>query len=225
VSVACLTDDLTGQECCDILPLLISRLPRPSLGTLDVSWKDRFDRTFIISGDSTRHEDENAIQPPLLSREGTRLSVRFNFKFLLWSAEQKVRMLKAVCCALPTEGLCVLTGTLDLGKDAWPEVFGEHLTLQHIRVGSLPTLRSLVPFLGQEGIYPELRSLTLLDYDLSAKPSDTISLMKQLNSRRPPKMSTVFIDASRIKREFVRAIRAAAPDLEIRWDGESVSII
>jgi hypothetical protein len=65
VSMTCLTDDLTGQECCDILPLLMSRLPQPSLGTLDVSWKDRFDRTFNISGDSTRHGDENT-QPPCL---------------------------------------------------------------------------------------------------------------------------------------------------------------
>lgn len=220
VSVTCLTDDMTGQDCCDILPLLISRLPRPSLGTLDVSWKDRFDRAFNISGDSTWHEDENAKQPQFLSRRGNRLSVRFNFKFLLWSAEQKVRMLKAVCSALPTEELRVLTGNLDLGKDAWPEVFGGHQRLQHIRVGSLPTLRSLVPFLSQEGVYPDLKSLTLLDVDLSAKSGDTIILMKQLNSSRPPKMSTVIIDACRIKRELVRAMRAAAPDLEIRWDGD-----
>lgn len=219
LSVTCVTDDMTGQECCDILPLLISRLPRPSLGTLDVSWKDRFDRTFEIGGDSTWHEDENDKQLQSLSRRGTtRLSVRFNFKFLLWSAEQKIRILKAVYNALPTEELCVLTGTLGLGNDAWPEVFGSHQRLQHIRVGSLPTLRSLVPFLSQEGVYPNLRSLTLLDVDLSAKPSDTIALMKQLNSSRPPKMSTVIIDACRIKPELVRTMRAAAPDLEIRWD-------
>jgi len=129
-------------------------------------------------------------------------------------------MLKAVCSALPTEELRVLTGNLDLGKDAWPEVFGGHQRLQHIRVGSLPTLRSLVPFLSQEGVYPDLKSLTLLDVDLSAKSGDTIILMKQLNSSRPPKMSTVIIDACRIKRELVRAMRTAAPDLEIRWDGD-----
>jgi len=218
LSMTCLTDDMTGQECCDILPMLMSRLPQPSLGTLDVSWKDRFDRTFHISGDSTWHEDENTGQPLLLPRRGTRLSVGFNFKFLLWSAEQKVRLLKAVCSALPTEELCVLTGTLDLGNDAWPEVFGGHQKLQHIRVGSLPTLRSLVPFLGQEGVYPDLKSLTFLDVDLSAKPSEIIAFMKLLNSRRPPNMSTVFIDACRVRREWVGKMREAAPDLEIRWD-------
>ncbi|KAH9173443.1 hypothetical protein EDB89DRAFT_730392 [Lactarius sanguifluus] len=219
VSVTCLTDDLTGQDCCDILPLLISRLPRPSLGTLDVSWKDRFDRAFNISGDSTWHEDEDAKQPRFLSRRGNRLSVRFNFKFLLWSAEQKVRMLKAVCAALPTDELRVLTGNLDLGNNAWSEVLGGHQRLQHIRVGSLSTLRSFVPFLSQEGVYPDLKSLTLFDVDLGAKPDDTIALMKQLNSSRPPKLSTVIIDACRLRRELVLAMKAAAPDLEIRWDG------
>ena len=217
VLLTCLTDDLTGQDCCDILPLLISRLPRPSLGTLHVSWKDRFDRTFHISGDSIREEDEQP-QTQSLSRRETRLSVRFNFKFLLWGTEQKVRMLKAVCSALPTEELRVLTGTLDLGKDAWPEVFGDHPRLQHIRIGSLPTLHSVVPFLSQEGVYPDLRSLTLVNVDLSPKPSETITLMKQLNSNGPPKMSTVIIDACRVKRELVRAMREAAPDLEIQWD-------
>jgi hypothetical protein len=131
-------------------------------------------------------------------------------------------MLKAVCSALPTEELRVLTGTLDLGNDAWPEVFGGYQRLQHIRVGSLSTLRSLVPFLGQEGVYPDLKSLTFLDVDLGAKPSETITLMKQLNSSRPPKMSTVIIDGCRIKREFVRTMRAAAPVLEIRWDEDDM---
>ncbi|KAH8988617.1 hypothetical protein EDB92DRAFT_1947979 [Lactarius akahatsu] len=198
VSVTCLTDDLTGQDCCNILPLLISRLPRPSLGTLDVSWKDRFDRAFNISGDSTWHEDEDAKQP---------------------RAEQKVRMLKAVCAALPTDELRVLTGNLDLGTNAWSEVLGGHQRLQHIRVGSLSTLRSFVLFLSQEGVYPDLKSLTLFNVDLCAKPDDTIALMKQLNSNRPPKLSTVVIDACRLRRELVLAMKAAAPDLEIRWDG------
>lgn len=213
ISMTCLTDDITGQECCDILPLLMSRLPQPSLGTLDVSWKDRFDRTFDISGDSTWHEDENTEQ---LSRRGLR--VTFNFKFLLWGLQQKVRLLKAVCSALPTEELRVLTGTLDLGNSAWPEIFGGHQKLQHIRVGSLSTLLSLVPFLGQEGIYPDLKSLTFVGVDLSAKPSETIALMRQLNFSRPPKMSRVIIDACRVRQELVGDMRAAAPDLEIRWD-------
>jgi hypothetical protein len=218
ISMTCLTDDITGQECCDILPLLMSRLPQPSLGTLDVSWKDRFDRTFSISGDSSWHEDENTELPRFLSCRGARLSVAFNFKFLLWSLQQKVRLLKAVCCALPTDELRVLTGTLDLGNGAWPEVFGGHQKLQHIRVGSLSTLHSLVPFLGQDGVYPDLKSLTFVDVDLSAKPSETIALMKQLNLSRPPKMSRVIIDACRVRRELVGNMRAAAPDLEIRWD-------
>jgi hypothetical protein len=218
ISMTCLTDDITGQECCDILPLLMSRLPQPSLGTLDVSWKDRFDRTFSISGDSTWHGEENTEPPPFLSRRGARLSVTFNFKFLLWSLQQKVRLLNAVCSALPTEELRVLTGTLDLGNGAWPEVFGGHQKLQHIRVGSLSTLHSLVPFLGQEGVYPDLKSLTFVDVDLSAKPSEAVALMKQLNSSRPPKMSRVIIDACRVGRELVGNMRAAAPDLEIRWD-------
>ncbi|KAI9447800.1 hypothetical protein H4582DRAFT_1896487 [Lactarius indigo] len=221
VSVTCLTEDITGQDCCDILPLLISRLPRPSLETLDVSWKDRFDRAFNISGDSTWHEDEDAKVPQFLSRRENRLSVRFNFKFLLWSAEQKVRMLKAVCSALPTDDLRVLTGNLDLGKDAWSEVFGSHQRLQHIRVGSLSTLRSLVPFLSQEGVYPDLKSLTLHDIDLGAQPSDILTLIKQLNSRRPPKLSTVIIDACRPRWELFSVMKAVAPNLEIRCDGES----
>ena len=220
ISMTCLTDDITGQECCDILPVLMSRLPRPSLGTLDVSWKDRFDRTFDISGDSTWQDEDTEQAPwqPQLSRSRRGLRVTFNFKFLLWGLQQKVRLLKAVCSALPTEELRVLTGTLDLGNSAWPEVFGGHQKLQHIRVGSLSTLLSLVPFFGQEGVYPDLKSLTFIDVDLSAKPSEAIALMKQLNSSRPPKMSRVIIDTCRVRRELVGNMRAAAPDLEIRWD-------
>lgn len=215
--MTCLTDDITGQEWCDILPLLMSRLPQPSLGTLDVSWKDQFDRTFNICGDSTWHEDENTEQPQFLPRRA-RLSVTSTFKLLLWSLQQKVRLLKAVCSALPTEDLRILTGTLNLGNGAWPEVFGGHQKLQHIRVGSLSTLHSLVPFLGQEGVYPDLKSLTFVDVDLSVKPSETVTLMKQLNFSRPPKMSRVIIEACRVRRELVGNMRAAALDLEIRWD-------
>ena len=218
IFVTCVTDDMTGQECCDILPLLMSRLPQPSLGTLDVSWKDRFDRAFNVSGDSTWHEDENTGQPQFLSRRGTRLNVKFNFKFLLWSTMQKARLLKAVYSALPTEDLRILTGTFDLGSDTWSKVFGGHQKLQHIRAGSLPTLHSLVPFLGQDGVYPELKSLTFLNIDLKDKPSEIIALMKRLNFSKPPKMSTVIIHACRVKRELVRKMREEAPDLEIRWD-------
>lgn len=218
VSLTCLTDDMTGQECCDILPLLMSRLPQPSLGTLDVSWKDRFDRAFNIDGDSTWHEDENTEEPQFQSRRGTRLSVKFNFKFLLWSAEQKVRLLKAVCSALPTEELRVLTGTLDLGNDPWPKIFEGHQRLRHIRVGSFSTLRSLVPFLGQDNVYPGLKSLTFSNVDLSSNPSESIALMKQLHFSKPPRMSTVIIGACRVKRQLVGEMKAAAPNLEIRWD-------
>jgi len=188
-----------------------------------VSWKDRFDRAFNISGDSNWHEDDDAKQPQVFSWRGARLSVKFSFKFLLWSAEQKVRILKTVFNALPTEELRVLTGTLDLGKDAWAHVFGDHRKLQHIRVGSLPTFRSLILFLSKEGVYPNLRYLTLLDVDFNAKPSEAIALMKQLNSSRPQKMDTVIIDACRIKQELVRAMRAVAPDLEIRWNEDDGS--
>ncbi|KAI0248723.1 hypothetical protein BJV78DRAFT_1233838 [Lactifluus subvellereus] len=82
----CLTDDMTGKECCDVLPLLLSYLPRPSLETLEVSWKSRFDRTFFIKGYSTSHEDENSGKPCFLLRGSRRLSIAFQFKFLLWSA-------------------------------------------------------------------------------------------------------------------------------------------
>ncbi len=78
-------------------------------------------------------------------------------------------------------------------------------------------------FLSKEGVYPNLRYLTLLDVDFNAKPSEAIALMKQLNSSRPQKMDTVIIDACRIKQELVRAMRAVAPDLEIRWNEDDGS--
>ncbi|KAI0306952.1 hypothetical protein B0F90DRAFT_1945695 [Multifurca ochricompacta] len=112
----CLTGDMTGQECCDILPLLLSRLPRPSLETLSVSWGDRFDRSFHITGHSTSHEEEISGKPSFFPRNRRRISIDFQFKFLLWSAEQKLRILKAVCNALPTEELRLLRGKLDLEK-------------------------------------------------------------------------------------------------------------
>ena len=146
------------------------------------------------------------------------MSVKFNFKFLLWSAEQKVRLLKAVCSALPTEELRVLTGMLDLGNDPWPKIFEGHQRLRHIRVGSFSTLRSLVPFLGQDNVYPGLKSLTFSNVDLSSNPSESIALMKQLHFSKPPRMSTVIIGACRVKRQLVGEMKAAAPNLEIRWD-------
>lgn len=214
----CVTDDMTGKECCDILPLMLSYLPRPSLETLNVSWGSRFDRVFHIMGYSTSQEDKSSGKPSFLL-EGTRcFSVGFQFKFLLWSAEQKLRILKTVFNALPTEKLRILDGKLDLGKEAWSEIFGDRQELRHVRVCSLSTLQSLIPFLGREGVYPELVSLTLRDMDLTPKRGAAVPLVDKLKVGRPPQLSKVFIENCRIRRDLVDWMRAAVPDIEIEWD-------
>ena len=218
VEGTCLTDDMTGKECWDILPLLLSYLPRPSLETLDVSWGDRYDRTFHIRGYSTSHEEETSGKP-CFSLKGSRcFSIGFEFKFLLWSAEQKLRILKTVYGALPTEELHILSGNLDLGKEAWPEIFGGHQELRHIRICSLSTLHSLIPFLGRGGVYPKLVSLTLRNMDLNEKQVGAIALIKELKTGRPPTLSKIFIETCRISRNLVDSMRAAVPDMEIEWD-------
>ena len=219
VGGTCLTDDVTGKECCDILPLLLSQLPGPSLETLEVSWGNRFDRTFRIKGYSTSKE-ENSGKPCFLLRGSRLFSIAFQFKFLLWSPEQKLRILKAVCASLPTEDLHILSGTLDLGKDAWPEIFGGHQKLRHIRVCSLTTLHSLIPFLAQEGVYPNLMSLTLSGIDMSSAQSgtDVLMVVDQLKFSRPPTLSKVFIDSCHISRHIIDSMRKAAPDVDIWWD-------
>ncbi len=63
VQGTCVTDDMTGQECCDVVPLILSYLPHPSLETLSVTWGDQFDRAFHINGYSTSYEDENSGKP------------------------------------------------------------------------------------------------------------------------------------------------------------------
>ncbi|KAI0282332.1 hypothetical protein BGY98DRAFT_112511 [Russula aff. rugulosa BPL654] len=214
----CITDDMTGKECCDILPLMLSYLPRPSLETLSVSWGDQFDRVFHIRGYSTSHEEESSGKPSF-SLHGSRcFSIGFQFKFLLWSAAQKLRILKAVCSALPTDGLRALSGNLDLGKDAWPEIFGDHKDLRHVRVCSLPTLHTLVPFLSREGVYPKLVSLTLRDMDLSPKRGAAVPFIDGLKTCRSPKPSKIFIENCRVRRDLVDWMRAAVPDVEIVWD-------
>lgn len=214
----CVTDDMTGKECCDILPLMLSYLPRPSLETLNVSWGSRFDRVFHIMGYSTSQEDKRSGKPTFFL-EGTRcFSVGFQFKFLLWSAEQKLRILKTVFSALPTEELRILDGKLDLGKEAWSEIFGDRQELRHVRVCSLPTLQSLIPFLGREGVYPKLVSLTLRDMDLIPKRGAAVPLVDKLKVGRPPQLSKVFIENCRIRRDLVDWMRAAVPDVEIEWD-------
>ncbi len=213
----CVTDDMTGKECCDILPLMLSFLPRPSLETLDVSWGHRFDRVFDIRGYSSSHEEISG--KPSFFLEGSRcLNIRFQFKFLLWSAAQKLRILKAVCGALPINQLRALSGKLDLGKDAWPEIFGDHQGLCHIRVCSLPTLGSLIPFLSHEGVYPKLVSLTLRDMDLSPKRDAAVPFIDGLKTGRPPKLSKVFIENCQIRRDLVDWMRAALPGVEVEWD-------
>ncbi|KAI0291698.1 hypothetical protein BC826DRAFT_469833 [Russula brevipes] len=216
VGGTCLTDDMTGKECRDVLPSLLSYLPRPSLETLDVSWGDRFDRTFYIGGYSTSQEDDSG-RPCFFLEDNKRFNIGFQFKFLLWSAEQKLRILKAVCGALPTQQLRNLSGKLDLGKGAWPEIFGGHQELRHIRICSLSTLQSLIPFLGREGVYPQLVSLTLSKMDLNPKQA-AVSLVDRLKTARPPKMTKVFIENCRIRRDLVNGMRGITPDIEIRWD-------
>jgi hypothetical protein len=218
VKGTCITDDMTGKECCDVLPLMLSYLPRPSLETLNVSWGNRFDRVFHISGYSTSHEEENSGKPSFFLEGNRCFSIGFQFKFLLWSVAQKLRILKAVCSALPTEELRALSGKLDLGKDAWPEIFGNHKGLHHVRVCSLPTLGSLVPFLTHEGVYPKLASLTLHDMDLSPKRGGAVPFIDGLKTGTPPKPSKIFIENCRIRRDLVDWMRAAVPDVEVVWD-------
>jgi hypothetical protein len=218
VKGTCITDDMTGKECCDVLPLILSYLPRPSLETLSVSWGNRFDRSFNIMGYSTSHEEVNSGKPSFFLEGRRCFSIGFQFKFLLWSAAQKLRILKAVCGALPTEELRVLSGKLDLGKDAWPEIFGNHTDLRHVRVCSLPTLSSLIPFLVREGVYPKLVSLTLSDMDLSPKRGAAIPFLDELKLGRPPKLSKIFIENCRIRRDLVDWMRTALLGVEIAWD-------
>jgi hypothetical protein len=213
----CLTDDMTGKECCDILPLLLSYLPRPSLQTLDVSWGDRFDRVFHIKGYSTSREEEISRRPCFFLKDTQCFSVGFQFKFLLWSAEQKLRILKTVCGALPTEELWILSGKLDLGTEAWPEIFGAHQELRHIRICSLTTLHSLTSFLGRGGVYSKLVSLTLREMDFDRK-QNAVALVNVLKTSRPPALGKLFIETCRIGRDLVDSMRVAVPDIEIEWD-------
>ncbi|KAI9513163.1 hypothetical protein F5148DRAFT_277455 [Russula earlei] len=217
---SCITDDMTGKECCDVVPLLLSYLPRPSLETLDVSWGDRFDRHFNIRGYSTSQED-NKSGKPYFSLEATPcFNIEFQFKFLLWSAEQKLRILKTVYGALPTDELRVLSGKLDLGKDAWPEIFGRHQELRHIRICSLSTLDSLVPVFNRPDVYPNLVSLTVCDMDLHSKQGSRIFLIINiLKTCRPPRMSKIFIESCEIRRELVGWMESAIREVEIEWDG------
>lgn len=222
VKGTCVTDDMTGEECCDVLPLLLSYLPRSTLETLSVSWGSRFDRVFHIRGYSTTREEESSGKPSFFLEGSRCFSIGFQFKFLLWSAEQKLRILKTVFGALPTEGLRVLDGKLDLGKEAWSETFGDLQELRHVRAGSLSTLHTLLPFLGQEGVYPKLVSLTLRDMDLSPKRGAGVPLIDKLKSGRPPKLNKVYIENCRIRRDLVDWMRAAIPGVEIEWDGIEV---
>ena len=218
VSGTCTTVDISGKQFCDILPLMLSYLPRPSLETLSVSWGDQFDRAFHIGGYSTSHEEENSEKPSFFLQGRRYFSIGFEFKFLLWSVAQRLRILKTVCSALPTEELRVLSGNLDLGKDAWPEIFGNHKDLRHVRVCSIPTLHSFLPFLSREGVYPQLVSLTLRDMDLSPECGGAVPFIDELKTGRPPKLSKIFIENCRIRRDLVDCMRVAVPDVEIVWD-------
>lgn len=218
VKGTCITDDMTGKECCEVLPIMLSYLPRPSLETLNVSWGDQFDRGFYIGGYSTSYEEESSGKPSFFLQGSRCFSIGFQFRFVLWSAAQKLRILKAVCGALPTEELRVLSGKLDLGKNAWPEIFGNHKDLRHVRVCSLTTLGSLIPFLAREGTYPKLVSLTLRDMDLSPKRGTTVPFIDGLKPGRPPKPGKIFIENCRIRRDLVDWMRAVVPDVEVVWD-------
>jgi len=218
VKGTCITDDMTGKEYCDVLPLMLSYLPRPSLETLGVSWGDRYDRGFHIWGYSTSHEEENSQKPSFFLQGRQCFSIGFQFKFLLWSAAQKLRILKTVCSALPTEKLRVLSGKLDLGKDAWAELFGNHKDLRHVRVCSLSTLGSLIPFLSREGVYPNLVSLTLHDMDLSPNRAAPVPFIDGLKTGGSTKPSKLFIENCRIRQDSVDWMRAAVPGVEIVLD-------
>jgi hypothetical protein len=212
---------MTGKECCTVLPSLLSYLPRPSLETLDVSWGDRYDRTFHIRGYSTSCEEISG-RPCFSLNDGQFFNIGFEFKLLLWSAEQKLRILKTVCEALPTEGLRILSGNLDLGKEAWPEIFGGYRQLCHIRICSISTLHSFVPFLSRGGVYPKLVSLTLHDMTLYSKQDAVIALIDGLKTSRPPMLSKIFIEMCRISRVMVHSMRAAVPDIKIEWDDKEL---
>lgn len=219
----CVTDDMTGQDCCNVLPLLLSYLPRPSLETLDVSWRSQFDRTFRISGYSTSHEEADSGKPCFSLGDSQCFGIEFQFKFLLWSAEQKLRILKAVCGALPTAQLRILSGTLGLGEEAWPEIFGAYQELRHIRICSSSTFFSIIPFLGREGVYPKLVSLTLRHINLNSDQCGAVVLVDKLKTGKLPMLSKVFIEGCVIRRDLVVSMRATLPDIEIRWDGIEVS--
>jgi hypothetical protein len=100
-----------------------------------------------------------------------------------------------MCGALPTEELRALNGKLDLGKDAWPEIFGNHQVLRHICVCPLPALGSLIPSLAREGCLSKtLLSLTLLNMDLSPRGGGGVPFIDGLKTGRPPKLYRKLFD-------------------------------
>jgi len=154
-------------------------------------WGSRFDRNFNFRGYSTSHEEENSGKTPVFFLEANPcFSIEFQFKFLLWSAEQKLRILKTVCSALPTDELRILSGKLDLGKDAWPEIFGGASgTSPLFASASLSTLDSAHPAPWPRGSVPgKSCHWTLRDMDLLSKQGVAVSLLiNKLKTGRPPK--------------------------------------
>ena len=102
------------------------------------------------------------------------------------------------------EELRALSGKLDLGADAWPEIFGNQQDLHHVRVCSIPTLGSLIPFLAREGVvYPKLVSLTLRDINLNPNCGAAVPYIAGLKTGRPPMLSKIFIENCQFRRDLV----------------------
>ncbi|KAI0265159.1 hypothetical protein BC834DRAFT_880322 [Gloeopeniophorella convolvens] len=140
----------------------------------------------------------------------------------MWSAEQKVRILRAVCGALPAPGaLRALCGTLELGAGAWGEVFGAYAGVRHVRVGSAATLQALVEFVGRGG-HAGMVSLTLCDIDFAAKGRECVGLLGTMHACRPPGLARIYVDGCRCHRRVVEVVQATVPGVEVVWDGVEV---
>ena len=174
------------------------------------------DRVFCIGGYPTLREEEKSGEPLFFLQGRRYFSIGFQFKFLLWNTAQNLRILKAVCDALPTDELRALSGELDLGKDAWPEFFGNHKDLRHVHDCSLPILRSLIPFLARERVYPKLVSLTLHGMDLNPKCAAAVLSIDGLEACSPPMSGKICIENCRW--DLVDLMKAAVPDVVIAWD-------
>jgi hypothetical protein len=171
----------------------------------------RFDRVFHIMGYSTSHEDDNSGKPSFFLEGRRCFSIGFQFKFLLWSAAQKLRILKTVCDALPTEELRVLEWKVGPGKRCLVTKFLEsRRTTPCSRLFPPNSWQSLIPFLSPRGSLPKPRLSDASRHGSKSEARRAVPLIDGLKPGRPPKPSKIYIENCRIRRDLVDWMRAAS---------------